>query len=327
MAAGLLRSSALACRGWVALLALGSGLLGSPGRTAPSGLPVDTAGMAAVASCREAIGARDLDRLRDVQEQLLSRRSPRSTLLEVLTTAEALLVCQAPVGALEVLSRHSPAPGPDRRIWLLLQWQAADAGLDHRLAAQALRWLAEGDPANLEALQLPLVASSGHRTVTRPALDVLADHLESLGRPAEAAEVLLASRLPGEATAARWGRAVALAAQLDRETRDTLLERALEQAADSGAWGLVAQLLDQQLGTGRLDTGQFGKEAGSGPESTLALERRLRLSARIDDAYGEWLLRRRLASDPARTRDLETQLRSPRDPGGHAAGTSPTPLP
>jgi hypothetical protein len=270
-----------------------------------------------VATCRQAIGARDRDRLRSIQEQLISRRSRQSTLPEVLTTAEALLVCQAPVGALEVLSRHSPAPGADRRAWLLLQWQAADAGLDHRRAAQALRWLAEGDPANLETLQLPLVEPSGRRTVTRSALDVLADHLENLGRPAEAAEVLLASRLAGEATAGRWGRAVALAAQFDRETRDPLLERALEQAAASGAWGLVAQLLDQQLGA----------EAASGPESSLALERRLRLSARIDDAYGEWLVRRRLGADPIRTRDLETQLRSPRDPGGHAAGSSLTPLP
>ena len=57
--------------------------------------------------------------------------------------------------------------------------------------------------------------------------------------------------------------------------------------------------------------------------SSRALARRLRLSPRLDDAYGEWLL---LQGDPAagqRVRELERQLRSPRAPGGHAHTPSP----
>jgi hypothetical protein len=80
----------------------------------------------------------------------------------------------------------------------------------------------------------------------------------------------------------------------------------------------VAALLDQQLADGLSD------EA-----SRRALERRLRLSERIDDAYGEWLQRRRQA-DPAqdpRVVLLEDQLRSPRHSGGHAAPQLPPPIP
>jgi hypothetical protein len=308
MAAGLLRFSARACGSAAALLAIGAGSLAIPLGTAALATPDPVA-----AACRQAIRAVDKERLRTLQDQLVAGVSPGSSLAKVLGAAEALIECEASVAALEVLGRHSPAAGPDRRAWLLLQWRAADAGLDHRRAAQALRWLAEGDPTNLETLDLPLAAPPGGAAVTRSALDVLADHLESLGRPAEAAEVLLASAIPGEATARRWARAVALAPPLDPDSRNRVLERALEQAADSGAWGLVVEVLDRQIAA----------EPEVGLASSLALQRRLRLSTRIDDAYGEWLLRRKLGSDPDRARDLESQLRSPRDPGGHAAGSSP----
>jgi hypothetical protein len=57
-----------------------------------------------------------------------------------------------------------------------------------------------------------------------------------------------------------------------------------------------------------------------------ALERRLRLSDRLDDAYGEWRLRREDPAAAERARELEQMLRSPRDPGGHAP-PPPEPLP
>jgi hypothetical protein len=91
--------------------------------------------------------------------------------------------------------------------------------------------------------------------------------------------------------------------QLPAEEREALLESALEQAAAAGAWGLVAELLDAQAAL----------------PSQRAVERRLRLSPRIDDAYGEWRLRRQDPADAARSAELERQLRSPRDPGGHSA--------
>ena len=49
-------------------------------------------------------------------------------------------------------------------------------------------------------------------------------------------------------------------------------------------------------------------------------EQRLqRLSQRVDDAYSEWQLRRQDPAHAARTAQLQQQLRSPRQPGGHAS--------
>ena len=130
--------------------------------------------------------------------------------------------------------------------------------------------------------------------------------------------MLVSSAQPGAATAARLAQAVALFGALPAPEQDRLLELALEQAASSGSWGLVAEILDQQLAL-----------ASSTPEQVArATERRLRLSARIDDAYGEWLLQRRDPAALSRQGDLERQLRTPRAPGGHAAAPqSPDPQP
>jgi hypothetical protein len=83
---------------------------------------------------------------------------------------------------------------------------------------------------------------------------------------------------------------------------------ALDQAAVAGAWGLAAQLLDDQQAMQRLE--------GGDPEP--ARQRRLRLSRRIDDAYAEWLLQRDDPSEAKRNKVLEQRLRSPREQGGHA---------
>ncbi|MCU0528127.1 MAG: hypothetical protein MUD04_01270 [Cyanobium sp. Prado107] len=248
---------------------------------------------------------------------------PKPTLDAVLDSAERLLACAAPQAALDVLARVSPAPGEARSRWLVMQWRAAQAGLNHALAVQALTLMAEGDLRRLEEVALPLGQpesngkgrASGGSPATRSALDLLAEHLESLGQRQQAARVLLISSTPGAATAARWGRAVALAGTtMPLQQRDQILEQALEQAAAAGAWGLVAALLDQQLAAGISD-----------PASGQALERRLRLGRRIDDAYGEWLLRRQLPGPghDDRNRELELQLRSPRLPGGHASPSQP----
>lgn len=256
----------------------------------------------AIDACQAAVSANDAVALRQIQQQLLVRPLRPEPLRPLLARAEALLLCRSPVGALQVLDRLSPAPGQDRQVWLLMRWQAAQAGLDHRQAADALWRLAAGEPASLEALPLPVTP-----TAQRPALDLLADHLEALGWRQQAANVLVSGSGGGVVGAARLGRAAALAEELPPAQRQQLLERAVEQAAEAGAWGLVARLLDQQIA---LDAGE--------PWRSQALQRRLRLSPRIDDAYGEWQLR----PQPA----LEQQLRSPREPGGHAA-TSPSTVP
>jgi hypothetical protein len=255
--------------------------------------------------------------LRAQQQALLGALAPAPALEDVLLSADRLLACAAPQAALDVLARVSPAAGEGRRRWLVMQWRAAQAGLHHELAAQALTLLAGGEPHRLENLVLPLgLSPAAGRGDTRSALDLLADHLESLGRREQAARVLLASSGPGAATAARWGRAVALADGLPLRQRDEILELALEQAAAAGAWGLVAALLDQQLAAGVSD-----------PASRQALDRRLRLGERIDDAYGEWLQRRQLSGPEhdSRTLELELLLRSPRQPGGHLPSAPPAP--
>lgn len=268
-------------------------------------------------ACTAALQRGDGPQLRRLQQRLLTIHPAPQPLAVVLANAHSLLSCGAPDGALQVLSRVSPAVGAERVQWLVLQWRAAQAGLHHQLAADALERLAAGNLASLAALELPVSQRQDGTPVTRPALDLLASHLESLGQRQRAAEVLLSGPLPGAATAVRLSQAVALLDGMPPPEQDRLLEVALEQAAAVGSWGLVAQILDQQLAL-----------AGSAPESATRAERtrerRIRLSGGIDDAYGEWLLRRSDPADPSRQAELERQLRSPRSPGGHAA--PPTPL-
>ena len=270
------------------------------------------------AACVSAVRRGDGPLLRQLQQRLLTIHPAPQPLAVVLANAHSLLSCQAPDGALQVLARVGPAPGAERTQWLVLQWRAAQAGLHHQLAADALERLAAGNLGQLALLELPVGQRQDGSPINRPALDLLADHLESLGQRQRAAEVLISSSEPGAATAARLAKAVALFGDLPALEQDRLLELALEQAASSGSWGLVAEILDQQLAL-----------AGSTPEQVArATQRRLRLSARIDDAYGKWLLQRRDPAALSRQGDLERQLRTPRAPGGHsAAPQSPDPQP
>jgi hypothetical protein len=274
----------------------------------------------ALEQCRALRQRGDLTALRERQARLQAGLAAQPDQAQALATAEALLACGASQAALALLERVGPVGDDARESWLLLQWRAAHGGLHHARAVDALALLADGDLSRLETLQLPVAEPdrADRPPRQRVALDLLADHLVSLEAHRQAAEVLLASREPGAATAARWGRAVLLATHLPPQQRDAIMERALEQAAAAEAWGLVAALLDQQLAEG------VGDEA-----SRHALERRLRLSERMDDAYGEWLQRRRLGDPSQDTRVLllEEQLRSPHQDGGHAAPLQPTPFP
>lgn len=270
------------------------------------------------ALCSSSAASGDSQRLQALRRHLLERPLQPITLAKVLANAEVLLRCRAPAAALSVLDRFSPERGPGRQQWLLLQWRAATANLDHRLAARALERLSAGQVEQLAALKLPLQRGSDGPAAApaqRAAIDLLAADLESRGRRGEAAARLIAvTRLPGisndpasqRLAAERLQWAVALLETLPPAERERLLEPALELAAAAGAWGLVGEMLDQQL---TLD-------------SKRALERRLRLSPRLDDAYGEWRLRRQSPTDAQRTLILEQQLRSPRAEGGHAATTA-----
>ncbi len=245
-------------------------------------------------TCQDSRRRGDLKALRQTQRSLLQVRPAPQPLPVVLANADVLIRCGAADSALVVLNRYHPAPGAEQQQWLLMQWRAANASLDHRLAADALRQLAAVSGRSLEQLQLPV----GPDFKTQSALDLLAGHLDALGLKEQAAQLLLTSRSPGVPTAQRLAQAVAWSEQQPLELRLRWLELALEQAAAAGAWGLAAALLDQQLA---LLADQ------PGPELRKVQQRRQRLARRLDDAA---------ALDPS-------GVRSPRDPGGHAASRQP----
>ncbi|WP_259726765.1 MULTISPECIES: hypothetical protein [unclassified Synechococcus] len=270
-------------------------------------------------ACQDSARFDRTERLRLLRERLVALWPAPQPFGVVIANANALISCLAPEAALEVLDRFGPGPGVQRQQWLIQQWRAANAGLNHRRAASALRRLAAGNPASLEAMPLPMRLREDGSLDTRPALDVLADHLTTLGRNEEAAALLLAGRLPGRVAAERLQRAAQLLDSVPQAERDRLLELALDQAAAAAAWGMAAELLDLQR----------AMQQRAGGDGAAAAARRLRLSQRIDDAYAEWRLRQQDSGQTARADDLERQLRSPRAAGGHAASPAdgPTLLP
>ena len=246
------------------------------------------------AACDQARQRGELQLLRNLQRRLLLASPAPQPLPVVLANADVLLRCGAPDSALLVLDRYRPAPGPEQVQWSLLQWRAANAALDHRLAAEALRSLAVAAGRPLERLDVPVAETEPGRWQSQSALDLLAGHLEALGQRQQAAQLLFASPGSGVTRAERLSQAVAWSTGLPLETRLRWLEQALDQAASARAWGLAVALLDQQL---QLLEGQ--PAALRQPVE----QRRLLLGRRLDD---------NAATTPER-------VRSPRDPGGHAA--------
>jgi len=226
-------------------------------------------------------------RQQEIRDRLLVLHPAPESFELVMANATALLTCGSPDSAARVLNRISPAMGEERRRWLRLRWQAAAAGLDHREAALALRRLVNGDLIALASLEL----GDG-----RLGVDQLAEHEAALGRQEEAAAVLLlAPNTQRLAQAAEW------LAGADAAAADQLLEQALDQAEAVQAWGLAVELLELQL---RL-------QLAAGGDGARPRQRLQRLAAQLDDRYSLW----RLEGGDA----LDLGLRSPRQPGGHAA--------
>ena len=159
----------------------------------------------------------------------------------------------------------------------------------HREAALALRLWANGNLPALAELALEPGLTG---------MEELAEHEAAMGRNLVAAELLLMvpSLVPHQLSrAAEW-----LALE-DSERADALLEAALDQAAADQAWGLAVELLQQQL---RL-------QRAAGLSGDRPRQRLQRLTAQIDDRYSQWRL--------GGAAELDPLLRSPRQPGGHAA--------
>ena len=244
--------------------------------------------------CGELLIGASNGRRQQIRDRLLVLHPAPQSFELVMANANALLTCGSADSAARVLNRISPAVGEERRRWLRLRWQAAAAGLDHREAARALRRLVNGDLIALANLDL----GDG-----RLGLDQLASHEAALGREEEAAALLmLAPNAQRLAQAAEW------LAVLDAAAADQLLEQALDQAAADQAWGLAVELLELQLNL----------QLAAGGDGARPRQRLQRLAAQLDDRYSLWRLE---GGD-----DLDLELRSPRQPGGHAAvGDSPDP--
>ena len=233
-------------------------------------------------------------RRQQIRDRLLVLHPAPQSFERVMANASALLTCGSPDSAARVLNRISPAQGEERRLWLRLRWQAAASALDHREAALALRRLVNGDLIALADLDL----GDG-----RLGLDQLALHEAALGRQDEAVGLLLLAPNPQRlAQAAEW------LAFRDDEAADQLLEQALDQAAAAQAWGLAVELLELQLKL----------QLAAGGDGARPRQRLQRLAAQLDDRYSLWRLEGGV--------DLDRELRSPRQPGGHAAvGDFPDP--
>ena len=235
----------------------------------------------------------------------------------VMANARALMSCKAPDSAQVVLSRYGPGPGPRRREWLLLSWQAASAALDQERIVLALLRLAEGDLTRLDAEQLVVGLDGQGMPTTRSALDLLAEAQIASGQPDQAVITLLAGRTTGVIAARRLGLAAELLGVMESERSASLIEAALDQAAAEQAWNQAEDLLRLQL---RL-------ELASGGSGDRPRERLRRLATRVDDRFTLLDLDQDLPGVSLENhQQLQQELRSPRAPGGHAAlGESPSP--
>ena len=251
-------------------------------------------------ACLDPMAAGTKLRKQQLRDRLLAIHPVPASFDLTMRNAGALLTCGSPEGTASVLNRFSPARGDERRRWLMLRWQAAAAALDHQQAALALRRLVDGNVATLDDITL-----AGPRN----GLDALADHEASRGRLQVAALVLLQGDLQGVSGARRRGQAAEWLAASDPQQADQLLEAALDQAASNQAWGLAMELLQLQL---RLQLAA----GGDGERPRRRIER---LAARLDDAYTQLQLNPESTPPPS--------LRSPREPGGHAAVGEPTTAP
>ena len=261
-------------------------------------------------ACADAVQFGLQERLRLLRNRLMEVAPAPQPFEVVMANAQALMQCKAPDSVPVVLARFGPAPGRQRREWLLLSWQAAAAAFDQDRAVLALMRLAEGDRSRLEEERLIVGLDDEGQPQTRSALDLLAEHQIANGQESEAVLTLLAARTPGVAAARRLGLASELLGALEPERSGPLLEAALDQAAAVQAWNLAEDLLRLQLAL-ELENG------GSGDRPR---ERLRRLATRVDDRFTLLDLDRESSDLGSEERQqLDQELRSPRAPGGHAA--------
>ncbi len=242
-------------------------------------------------------------RLRELSYRLTTLFPQPLPVEVVIANAQALLACKAPDSAQKILSNFSSPSGLNRREWLIVSWQAANASMDHLNAALALRELVQGKVKELDKEQLVVSLLEDGSSLTRSALDLLADHEISLGQWESAAKVLMAGRKRGSVGVRRMALASQLLERLSDDQRQSMLEIALENAAKDKAWWLASDILKLQL---ILDI----KAGGEG----VVLRNRLeKLAKELDDSYTLWEI---ISTDVSRKEEaarLKNQLWSPRN--------------
>jgi len=223
--------------------------------------------------CGEALALGLDERLRLLRPRLLEINADDHSLAVVLADAKALLACKAPEAAMQVLNRVSPAVGKPREQWLLLQWQAANAALNHRRAALALRRFSKGNPQVLAGQLLPLAQSqrSGleQQVLQLEAIDALPEAVGLLMEPDPSPAVSAGRKLDAVRLLVKGGEA---------ERAESLIPSALNQSALAEAWGVSAELLMQQRA--------LQLASGNSAAAAQTTNRQERLARRLEDAIG-----------------------------------------
>ncbi len=230
------------------------------------------------AGCAEALAVGLDDRLRLLRPRLLELNAENHSLAVVFADAKALLACKAPEAALQVLNRVSPAAGEQREEWFLLQWQAANAALNHRRASLALRRFSQGSPQALAGQLLPLGIGQ-ELPVQRTALELQINQLEAIGALPEAVSLLLQPNPLPAVNASRRLEAARLLTQLgEPERAEELIPAGLNQSALGAAWGVSVELLSQQRA--------LQLASGNSAAAAQTSKRQARLARRLDDSIG-----------------------------------------
>lgn len=230
------------------------------------------------AGCAEALSVGLNDRLRLLRPRLLELNAHNHSLAVVFADAKALLACKAPEAALQVLNRVSPAAGEQREEWFLLQWQAANAALNHHRASLALGRFSQGSPQALAGKLLPL-GTAQELPVQRTALELQIKQLEAIGALPEAVSLLLQPNPLPAVNASRRLEAARLLTQLgEPERAEELIPAGLNQSALGAAWGVSVELLSQQRA--------LQLASGNSAAAAQTSKRQERLARRLDDSIG-----------------------------------------
>ncbi len=250
--------------------------------------------------CNEALNSSSENSLIELSGELIAYQSNNLLFELEMQRAHTLVICKAPKKAQKILQGILPETDSQKREWALLSWQASNASMDHQNASLALRSLSAGVLQNLDQEEITVGYRSDGSSLTRSALDLLAEHERLNGRCEAAAKVLLAGRRSGALGAVRMSRASQCLEGLNVERRRDLLELALYEANADKAWWLVGDILRLRI---MLDL-------ASGGDAKVLKQDLEKYAKQLDDRYTQWEL---IRSDIRREEErilLENQLRS-----------------